>query len=90
MVFGFIYLIGFVATWNVLKARAQFPTSWLEFYIPNIGWFTMFSLKVFAWPLVLVHWLAQGRRPSQWRAVTKLEGRNVRKIVRVDRLPQSA
>jgi hypothetical protein len=83
MVFGILYWVGLIITWIALYQRVDFPSNWREFYLSNIGWFSVMSLKIVAWPITFGHWLYMGRRPSQWKAVTKLEGREVRKIVRL-------
>ena len=31
------------------------------------------------------HWLYHGRQPSRWKAVTSIDGREPRRIIRVDR-----
>lgn len=85
-VFGFGYLAGFAITWVVLYQRVGFPdvdADWREFLIPNLGWFALFIAKFWFWPVTLAAWLIEGRQPSRWRAVTKLNGRPVRRIVRV-------
>lgn len=83
--FGFLYAGGFFVTWIVLYLRADFPPQrgWLEFFLPNLWWFGLMVLKMYAWPLTLGHWLYNGRPPSRWKAVTRLNGRETRKIVRV-------
>lgn len=83
--FGIIYASGFVVAWIALYVRAEFPPQggWLEFWLPNWWWFGLMALKMWAWPVTLGHWLYNGCKPSQWKAVTKLEGREVRRIVRV-------
>lgn len=85
-VLGFGYLAGFVVTWVVLYRRAGFAgidADWREFLIPNLPWFALFVLKFWFWPATLAAWLVEGRQPSRWRAVTELEGRPARKIVRL-------
>jgi hypothetical protein len=92
-VLGLSYLAGFVITWVVLYQRAGFPAvpaDWREFLIPNLFWFVLFVFKFWFWPATLVVWLIEGRPPSRWRAVTELEGRPARKIVRVTTPPAAA
>lgn len=83
--FAGIYAIGFFISWAVLYMRADFPPGggWLEFWLPNFWWFVLMILKAWAWPVTLGHWYYNGCRPSQWKAVTRLDGREVRQIVRV-------
>jgi hypothetical protein len=57
---------------------------WREFLIPNIPWFILMVFKFWFWPLALAAWLATGRGPSRWQAVTSIDGRPARRIVRVD------
>lgn len=85
-VLGFGYLAGFVITWVILYQRVGFPgvdADWREFLIPNLPWFGLMVAKFWFWPVTLTAWLLDGRGPSRWRAVTQLDGRPVRKIVRV-------
>jgi len=81
-----IYFIGFIVAWIVLYQRAGFPDvepDWREFLIPNIPWFFLMVIKFMYWPITLVVWLLTGMGASRWRAVTELDGRPARKIVRV-------
>lgn len=83
---GLIYLGGFIVTWVVLYQRAGFPdvgADWREFLLPNPLWFILMFMKFWFWPLTLVVWLLTGRGPSRWRAVTEINGRPARKILRV-------
>lgn len=87
------YLVGFVIAWVILYQRVGFPgvkADWREFLIPNLFWFVLFGLKFMFWPVTLVVWLIDGRQPSRWRAVTELEGRPARKIVRVSTSPDAS
>lgn len=60
--------------------------SWREYLIPNLPWFGLVLAKAIAWPGVLAHWITRGCPPAPWQAVTRLpDGRDVRKIVRVQR-----
>jgi hypothetical protein len=79
-----IYCIGFFSTYGVLYVRAGFPggPDWREFLIPNFPWFMLMGLKAMGWPLVLGHWFANGRQGSAWEAVTRADGREVRRIRR--------
>lgn len=81
-----LYDIGLIVTWVALYLRADFPSgnrSWLEFLLPNLGWFGLMMVKILAWPITAGHWLYRGRGPSTWKAITNLNGREVRMIVRV-------
>jgi hypothetical protein len=59
---------------------------WREFLIPNIGFFLLMVGKAILWPVTVVHWNLQGRPTSPWVAVTSLNGRSVRRIVRSESL----
>jgi hypothetical protein len=63
--------------------KASEDAHWLEFLYPNFSWFLLMWAKTFTWPLVFVVWLTQGRPKSPWRAVTSINGRPVRSIIRV-------
>lgn len=83
---GIIYLVGFVAAWVILYQRAGFPDvepDWREFLIPNLPWFGLMIAKFWFWPVTLGVWLMTGRGPSRWRAMTVIDGRPARRIVRV-------
>lgn len=83
---GLIFLGGFIVTWVVLYQRAGFPdvdADWREFVFPNPLWFVLMVMKFWLWPLTLVVWLLTGRGPSRWRAVTEIDGRPARRILRV-------
>jgi hypothetical protein len=83
---GLIYFAGFIVTWVVLYHRAGFPEvqpDWREFLLPNLPWFGLMSLKFLFWPVTLASWFLTGRGPSPWRAVTEIDGRPARRIVRV-------
>jgi hypothetical protein len=83
---GFSYLIGIAVTWVILYQRAGFPevhADWREFLLPNLPWFGLMILKFWFWPVTFAAWLIDGREPSRWRAVTQLNGRPVRKIMRL-------
>ena len=85
-VVAIVYLVGFIASWIVLYHRAGFPDvkpDWREFLIPNLPWFALMIAKFWLWPVTLGVWLLTGRGPSRWRAVTELNGRPARAIVRV-------
>jgi hypothetical protein len=89
--FGFCYLTGFVVTWIALYRRAGFQeidADWREFLISNLPWFALMIVKFWFWPVTLIGWLIDGRPSSRWRAVTELNGRPVRKIVRVPASPR--
>ncbi|MDQ1686223.1 MAG: hypothetical protein QOC82_2960 [Frankiaceae bacterium] len=80
-----------VAAWILLYHRAGFPdvrtkhnVDWREFLLPNLPWFFLLLLKIMFWPAPLAVWLVNGRpKESAWRAVTEVEGRPVRRIVRL-------
>jgi hypothetical protein len=85
-----IWLIGVVVSAIVLHYRVGFPdvrlserVDWREFLIPNIPWFALNLLKMWFWPVTLAAWLVQGMRKSRWRAVTSVNGRPTRRIIRV-------
>jgi uncharacterized membrane protein YoaK (UPF0700 family) len=82
---GFIYAGGFVVAMIALYVRVGFPAikeDWLEFLLPNLPWFALMLFKAWAWPVTLGIWVYNGRQPSAWTAVTKLDGREVRAIKR--------
>jgi len=82
---GFIYAGGFVVAMIALYVRVGFPAvkpDWREFLLPNLPWFALMLFKAWAWPVTLGIWLYNGRQPSVWRAVTQLDGREVRAIKR--------
>ncbi|HWT92863.1 MAG TPA: hypothetical protein VN238_07690 [Solirubrobacteraceae bacterium] len=81
-----IYAIGFFATWIALYLRVGFPPhrGWLEFLLPNLWWFALMVVKIWGWPITLAHWIYAGCPPSRWQAVTSLNGREARSIVRVE------
>lgn len=85
MALGFIYAGGFVVAMIALYVRVGFPSvkpDWREFLLPNLPWFGLMVLKAWAWPVTLGVWLYKGRQPSVWKAVTHLDGREVRAIKR--------
>jgi hypothetical protein len=84
--FAIVYDIGLIVTWIGLYLAVGFPArgGWLEFVRPNLGWFGLMAVKIVAWPVTVGHWLYHGRRPSRWKAITTLEGREVRRIVRAE------
>jgi hypothetical protein len=84
------YLIGIIVSSLVYNHRAGLAdikrsqgVDWREFARPNPGWMVLTYGKILAWWAVLIAWLLQGRPPSPWRATTKLDGREVRAILRV-------
>jgi hypothetical protein len=82
---GFIYAGGFVVTMIALYTRVGFPAvkpDWREFLLPNLPWLGLMLFKAWAWPVTLGIWLYNGRQPTAWTAVTKLDGREVRAIKR--------
>jgi hypothetical protein len=70
-------LIGF----NELRGNVD----WREFALSNIPFLVLVIAKSVVWPVVLVVWLATGRKRSPWVATTRLEGREVRAVIRRDR-----
>ena len=83
------YDIGLVIAFFVYGSRAGFGSvgaGWREFLAGNLTFFATLIGKAFAWPIVLVVWLAQGRQPSPWRAITEHNGRPVRAVVRTSAL----
>jgi hypothetical protein len=86
---GFIYAGGFVVALITLYVRVGFPAikqDWIEFLIPNFLWFGLMIVKAWAWPITLAIWFYNGRKPSAWKAVTEINGREVRAIRRADGL----
>jgi hypothetical protein len=78
-----VYFIGLLASVYVQLGRVGLlKVERREFVRSNLGWFLMSVGKDFIWPAVLIVWLAQGRPASRWEAVTELDGRDVRAIVR--------
>jgi hypothetical protein len=53
-----------------------------EFVLSNLGWYLMTMGKCFVWPFVLIAWLLRGMPHSHWQAVTELNGRRARAIIR--------
>jgi len=85
----FTYVTCFIITWVLVYQRAGFSDikaeqgiDWREFLLGNIPWFALTLLKVWFWFVTIGVWLLQGRPSSHWRAVTRIDGRPVRKIVR--------
>jgi hypothetical protein len=88
--FWITYLAGVIVSWFVFNVRAGLNDAkhnegidWREFARPNLWWFSLTYLKCWVWWAVLAFWLVQGRPPSQWRALTEVDGRSARRIVRV-------
>lgn len=80
-----VYLIGLFSSIFVYIARAglfKVDANRGEFVLSNVGWHLMAVGKAFVWPLVLILWLIQGMPASPWRAVTELNGRPARAIIR--------
>jgi hypothetical protein len=85
MIYGITYSVGIVVTWIALYNRAGFPAiapNWREFLASNPGFFVLMATKMFFWPATLGIWLASGRGPSAWEAVTQIDGREVRRLQR--------
>jgi hypothetical protein len=78
-----VWCIGFVVTWIETYRRAQWPVDWREFLFRNLGYFALTIVKVWFWPVTFIVWLATGRGPTRWRAVTNIGGRDVRKMVHI-------
>jgi hypothetical protein len=64
------------------KVKSEERVDWREFFLPNLPWFLLMWAKCFTWPIVLIVWLARGAPASPWRAVTVVNGRPARAIVR--------
>lgn len=82
---GFIYAGGFVAAMIALYYRVGFPEikqNWREFLLPNLPWFGLMLIKAWGWPATLAIWIYNGRKPTAWKAVTEINGREVRAIKR--------
>ncbi len=85
-----LYDIGMVVAWVVLYNRVGFPrvrhesdVDWREFLLPNLPWFALFIGKGFLWPIPVIMWFANGQpKESAWRAVSEINGRPARRIVR--------
>lgn len=74
--FGSIFLhIGRAGLYKVEANRG-------EFVLSNLGWHLVVVGKSFVWPVVLIAWLIQGMPASHWQAVTELNGRPARAIIR--------
>jgi len=91
MLWYFAYLVTVFLSFFAFYSRAGLADlkqsegiDWREFLLPNLGWFMMTFGKQLVWPAVLVAWLATGRLPSKWRAVSSVGGRPARKIVPVE------
>jgi hypothetical protein len=58
---------------------------WREFFMPDLGFFLLMVGKAPAWPVTLGVWVARGKpRESAWQAVTVIDGRPVRRMVRTE------
>jgi len=86
-----INFVGLIGAWYQTYSRVGFPqvkresgADWREFLLGNAGWFGLAVVKVLFWWVTLVVWFFQGRPGPTWRAVTELDGREVRRIVRTD------
>ena len=80
-----VYFIGLFSSIFLHVRRAglyKVSVSRGEFVLSNVGWHLMLVGKSFVWPLVLIVWLVQGRPASHWQAVTELDGRPARAIIR--------
>ncbi len=89
-ILGLLPLASLFVSWFVYYGRAGLAdvksregVEWREFLRPNLPWFLMMWAKCFVWPVVLIVWLAQDRPASPWRAVTSVDGRPARAIVRI-------
>jgi hypothetical protein len=74
--------------WRAGLTKGHTGVDWREFLLSNLGWFAVYwLLKSAAWPVVLYQWNAAGRPASPWQAVTEINGRPARRVVRVASLP---
>ncbi len=65
------------------RVRRKEHVDWREFLLPNLGFFLLMFGKALAWPVTVAVWVARGsNRTSAWTAVTELDGRTVRRIIR--------
>jgi hypothetical protein len=64
------------------RVKREQHIDWLEFLLPNLGFFLLLIVKALVWPVTLAVWLSQGRPESPWTAVTEIEGRPARKFRR--------
>ena len=88
-VVGIGYWVGLIASMITYYRRSGLAgikssqgIDWREFLIPNPVFFLLLLVKAVLWPVVLIFWLATGRRNSPWRAVTDMGGRPARAILR--------
>lgn len=88
---SFFWIPGFIGAWVQAYRRVGFAAlkrendvDWREFLVGNLFWFALTVAKVWFWFVTLGMWLISGRPGPTWRAVTELNGRPVRKIVRVN------
>ena len=91
-VVGFLNLVAIVASWSIFYSRSGLASvraskgiSWRELFLPNISWFLLTWLKCIFWHAVLVLWLVRGCPSSPWQARTEIDGKPVRRIIRVSR-----
>jgi hypothetical protein len=83
-IIGLANIVGIVISGLVFLRRAELDGDWREFLLANLGFFLLTVGKMLVWWAVLAVWLAQGRPSSPWRATTELDGRPVRRILRVE------
>ena len=88
-VVGIGYWVGLIASMITYYRRSGLGgikssqgIDWREFLIPNPAFFLLLLAKAVLWPVVLIFWVATGRRNSPWRAVTDMGGRPARAILR--------
>lgn len=72
-------LLGRAGFWEI-KAKAG--VDWREFLLGNPLFFVILWGKAVLWPVVFVTWLVQGQPDSPWTATTRLNGREVRAVLR--------
>jgi hypothetical protein len=80
-----VYFIGLFSSIFLHVARAglyKVNASRGEFVLSNVGWHLMLVGKSFAWPVVLIVWLVRGMPASRWQAMTEIDGRPARAIIR--------
>lgn len=87
---------GFIAAWVIAYRRVGFSeikaehgVDWRQFLVPNLPWFALTVAKVWFWFITLAHWYLTGQSGPRWRAVVELDGRPVRRIVRLDPTPRA-
>lgn len=78
----FVSIFVYLGRAGLFRVKEQPGVNRYQFVFTNLGWYLMTLVKAFTWPVVLLTWLAQGLPASRWQAVTDLNGRPARAIIR--------